>query len=653
MNNENNANFTPEQEEYKNLTPFKFQMLQNFPFIQQDFDSLTNYELLAKVIEYLNNVIENEQVVTTNTQNLYNSFVELQNYVNNYFDNLDVTDEINNKLDEMANNGTLTNLISNYVDPILESINNKVDNIASGSPLVAENISDMTDITRIYVLVTDGHWYYHDGTNWIDGGVYQATQIPDNSISLLLLDEDLQENFNYTAENLSLTDYATNKFMKKDGNLADLANATCKKYELEINKTYIFTGYDDSLLSSLVIKNENNEVVFVSNPSNQVKKYGKIFLVRENNLTAYISTENLSSNTLLKYTSGVLAEISNISTKNNELSLVYDIDNNFLVSSSINHTNLEIIQENSYRTLIYRMVKGQKYNIKSYDYSLVCGLLIIDFDYNKLYYSSNEDLHDTRREVNYTFTANKNGFIIISYYKNYYPGNIIIESNENSNIYGKRISFLGDSICQGVGDAIGGYGKIIADNNNMIYQNKGVAGGTITSGTYYNNTPRFWINEHINDLNIFSDYIILEGGVNDSSLGVPLGELSENYNSTLDINTFYGAFENMLKQLITRFKGKKYGYIFVHQMSANYKITNNPDTSYYYAAKKCCEKWGVPYLDLNDKVPPLGLFYSQTASQELIDLKTLYTDNGDGWHPNLLGYNKYYVPKIENWLNSL
>ena len=108
-------NFKPVMKDYKKLTPFKFQILQSFPFIAEDFDSLTNYELLCKVVEYLNDVMNNENNVEENVTSLYNSFVELQDYVNNYFDNLDVQEEINNKLDEMSQDGTLEHLISEYI----------------------------------------------------------------------------------------------------------------------------------------------------------------------------------------------------------------------------------------------------------------------------------------------------------------------------------------------------------------------------------------------------------------------------------------------------------------------------------------------------------------------------------------------------------
>ena len=114
MSQENN--FIPEQQSYKNLRPFPLFIKGNFPFIENTFEALDNYGLLCKVIEYLNDVIANENTVTTNTQALYNAFVELNNYVSNYFDNLDVQEEINTKLDEMVEDGTLQEIIADYLN---------------------------------------------------------------------------------------------------------------------------------------------------------------------------------------------------------------------------------------------------------------------------------------------------------------------------------------------------------------------------------------------------------------------------------------------------------------------------------------------------------------------------------------------------------
>ena len=43
-----------------------------------------------------------------------------------------------------------------------------------GAPTVVSNISDMTDTAQIYVLSTDGMWYYYDSSAWVAGGTYGA-----------------------------------------------------------------------------------------------------------------------------------------------------------------------------------------------------------------------------------------------------------------------------------------------------------------------------------------------------------------------------------------------------------------------------------------------------------------------------------------------
>ena len=45
------------------------------------------------------------------------------------------------------------------------------------SPIAVSDAADMVDTTKIYVLTTDGHWYWYstDNTQWEDGGTYQAT----------------------------------------------------------------------------------------------------------------------------------------------------------------------------------------------------------------------------------------------------------------------------------------------------------------------------------------------------------------------------------------------------------------------------------------------------------------------------------------------
>ena len=87
---------------------FRRFVIQNFPFIENDFDALTDYELLSKVVEYLNKVIKQTNINSEAVQ-------QLQQYVEQYFDNLDVQEEINNKLDQMAEDGQLADIIAQYL----------------------------------------------------------------------------------------------------------------------------------------------------------------------------------------------------------------------------------------------------------------------------------------------------------------------------------------------------------------------------------------------------------------------------------------------------------------------------------------------------------------------------------------------------------
>ena len=94
---------------------FRCCILQNFPFIEEDFDSLTTYELICKVVEYLNNTITQTNNNTLQVQELAKQFNKLKEYIDNYFANLDVQDEIDNKLNEMAVSGELQEIITAYL----------------------------------------------------------------------------------------------------------------------------------------------------------------------------------------------------------------------------------------------------------------------------------------------------------------------------------------------------------------------------------------------------------------------------------------------------------------------------------------------------------------------------------------------------------
>lgn len=223
------------------------------------------------------------------------------------------------------------------------------------------------------------------------------------------------------------------------------------------------------------------------------------------------------------------------------------------------------------------------------------------------------------------------------------PENLPLPANAQNNIlYGKKAAFTGDSICYGAGST-GGYAAIIGTNNNMTVSNIAVSGGTICSGTTTSGgSARFCISASVDNMPENYDYYIVEGGVNDAdaSTGATLGTISSGYTATLDTTNMCGAMESLCKKLQTNFPGKKYGFIFPHNVYGDTSVWN---TGWRTEMKKCLNKWGIPYLDLSD----------ECAQLRNIDALRVYTANSDGWHPTEDGYKLYYVPKIEAWLKTL
>ena len=146
-----------------------------FKAIPLAFDeSMSYYETLCGLLNYLKNVIiptvNNNADAVSELQNLY---IELKEYVDNYFKNLDVQEEINNKLDEMVEDGTFDKIIN---QKLFGEINEKITNI--------ENDIDVLN-TDITLLIGDSY-----GQGVINGQVtpnsgwcYHYKNIDPNAIS--------------------------------------------------------------------------------------------------------------------------------------------------------------------------------------------------------------------------------------------------------------------------------------------------------------------------------------------------------------------------------------------------------------------------------------------------------------------------------------
>ena len=252
--------------DYKNLTKipyFRRAVLQNFPFIEEDFDALTDYGLLCKVVKYLNKVIEQQNLVNDNTNALYQSYIQLKNFVDNYFDNLDVQEEINNKLDAMAQDGTLQEIISDYLN--------------SKAIFGFDNVNSMKNATNLIngsYAETLGFYQKNDG----GGSLYKIRTITNDDVVDNIFIIELNDN-TLIAE-LIINDINNIKTfgVYGDGVHDDLVNIQYAINKLPL-KTIYFPKGTYAISNKIVIKNANNKTVNLKFDNNAIiKNYNNIYI---------------------------------------------------------------------------------------------------------------------------------------------------------------------------------------------------------------------------------------------------------------------------------------------------------------------------------------------------------------------------------------
>lgn len=198
-------------------------------------------------------------------------YTQLKDYVDHYFDNLDVQEEINNKLDEMAESGQLTDIIAQYLQLAGMLVYNTKNDMKQ-----AENLAEGS------ICKTIGEASFNDGK----GETYKVRQVRntdniDNINIVALHDPDL------VAELIPIR------------NIAPTPNITLgcyhKKYSESDKKSYLFISKDNynfTLIPNIEINNNDNDVF--SDPFITWDPFNKQFIVttddQSNGRTCTIAT---------------------------------------------------------------------------------------------------------------------------------------------------------------------------------------------------------------------------------------------------------------------------------------------------------------------------------------------------------------------------
>ena len=162
-----------------------------------DIQRMTTLELLLAIIERVNELHGLTKEGLEAVQRLLDKGVQeeviaqfdewLQDGTFDTLINQTALNEVNERIDET--NAQLSASIVTFES----KLNEKANKNEIGSPLAVDSVSKMTDASRIYVLTTNGHWYSHNGSEWVDNGVYQSSGIADKSINNKMMADDYDD----------------------------------------------------------------------------------------------------------------------------------------------------------------------------------------------------------------------------------------------------------------------------------------------------------------------------------------------------------------------------------------------------------------------------------------------------------------------------
>ena len=579
------ANFTPTLGDYTELKPFRFWCQKVLPLVYDD--SLSYYELLCKVVDYLNKTMEDVDTLHTDVENLHTAYEQLQEFVNDYFDNLDVQQEINDKLDAMAQDGSLSellspfipDLVSDWLDEHITPTTPAIDNTltVSGAGADSKTVGDIIKMPyRMNGFIAGASPItYNAETNRIESTAPIYAVIP---LMHVIDNISTQDGNTYYVEANPYAGYIM--YNPSTHALTSSANINTAysypDYCVISDPRNIETSYEYNLRYKLsTIKNYNEPMLYGEAPIEKINsttvKCAKamvliipqlnIIKVFGNGTTGYTVT-NPNGGDYLYYDSSVddliLSDIISPTTENQILLGVFNryflnSDNAVLsqtakatlfASNPIYHdviTN-RLLCVSNFTVLIPQ--KGNAYTV-SIDGTDEKGFKYINLGNNQFIYFNTETNKIT--SLSYQTTSSSSLIYLFSIYPYVYD-NLEITSRPNiKNVYGKKAICYGDSVTWYDGQEYSwgryegqiaiGYEHYMRGLLHLDVVNRGLSGDTI---------PQICTRIRNSSDLTSTDYLLITGGANDERHGTELGTLLP-IQSTFDTTTFYGALQSAIE----------------------------------------------------------------------------------------------------------
>ena len=250
-------------------------------------ESMSYYETLCGLLNYLQNTIiptvNNNADAVAELQNLYE---QLRSYVDNYFTNLDVQEEINNKLDQMVADGTLPEIVASYLNTKAIFGFDNVESMKSSTNLINGSYAE----TLGYYSKNDGGKALYKIREITNDDIVDEKfiiTINNNLIAELIIKDNIlnikQIGGSNTNDNTEILQYAIN-------------NALSKKYIIYIpNGSYLLNN-TITIDNDIKIHLEKNANLYTNNDIDLIKlkcygeiRGGKISTNKENYSKSLIS----------------------------------------------------------------------------------------------------------------------------------------------------------------------------------------------------------------------------------------------------------------------------------------------------------------------------------------------------------------------------
>ena len=233
------------------MPPFKSWLASNIPAVYDN--TMTYYEELCALIKYLETQVvpalnHNAAAVTT----ISKALEQLKQYVDHYFENLDVQEEINNKLDQMAESGALTEIIAQFLGlGALVVFDTEGEMIASEQLIKGSKVQTLGKVNK-----NDGYGAYYtideSGDIELDNGLY-ATLVPnfggDNYFDDIVISTGRVHDTDYTIATIPVND--------SEGNII---NPYVAEYQNDTPLTYAQKNFTTVTTNAGLTRQDSNGV---------------------------------------------------------------------------------------------------------------------------------------------------------------------------------------------------------------------------------------------------------------------------------------------------------------------------------------------------------------------------------------------------------